>query len=151
MSRETLHSENYASLLYNYTLLEETILYPYILEKENCNQKYNTILFYGNPTEVSRESIDEFDENREGGREERKRNVKETDLHRRTYCWSQHPNTEPGIRTRCWIAAVVARSGRGARGAPQPRPRHPRRQQLPVPRPPYRIPAPCRSPARAQD
>ena len=81
------------------------------------------------------------------GRKEKQK----TDLHRRTYCWSQHPNTEPGIKTRCWIAAVAARSAREGPGALQRRLRRRlRRRHLPFPQLSC-IPAPCRSPARVQD
>ncbi|KYQ58990.1 hypothetical protein ALC60_01997, partial [Trachymyrmex zeteki] len=62
---------------------------------------------------------------------------------------SQHPITEPGIRTRCWIVVVETR--RRVHVAPGvPRHRRPRRKNRPLYLRPSYIPAPCRSPARAQ-
>ncbi|KYN40551.1 hypothetical protein ALC56_04860, partial [Trachymyrmex septentrionalis] len=71
---------------------------------------------------------------------------------------SQHPITEPGIRTRCWIVADGTR--RRAHVAPgvhhqvssrRRRRRRRRRRCRPLYLRPSYIPAPCRSPARAQD
>lgn len=56
-----------------------------------------------------RDGITRSAEERQGCRRKRRNGTKYRGPHRRTYCWSQHPITEPGVRTRCWIVVVGVR------------------------------------------